>query len=240
MGMILDIAETIASVLAVLYALIFIHEGGHYLALRHYGIPVEKLSIGFFPFISFKLGRTRLQVGWLPLGGYNKPTKAQSRSMSFYGDTSLRGSLVISSAGIAANYLAGYLLFLASALAAGLGWQSVYAAARICWDMTVGFVPFLLTELHIHSSQAGSSTVDSIANSGSNLALILLAIGGFSIALGLFNLLPVPALDGGKCVIGLIEHTRRRALSQTTMIILGASSLGLIIAYYVISWLPQP
>jgi len=60
--------------LAMLGPLVFVHELGHYLAGRIFGVKAETFSIGFGREIfgwSDKRG-TRWKVGWLPLGGYVK------------------------------------------------------------------------------------------------------------------------------------------------------------------------
>jgi len=56
--------------------LVFIHELGHYLAARAFGIRVEKFYI-FFDFggwklFSRKINNTEYGIGWFPLGGYVK------------------------------------------------------------------------------------------------------------------------------------------------------------------------
>lgn len=54
--------------------LVFIHEMGHYLAARAFGIRVTKFYLFFdawgFKLFSFKRGDTEFGIGWLPLGGY--------------------------------------------------------------------------------------------------------------------------------------------------------------------------
>ena len=60
--------------LLVIGPLIFIHEMGHYLAGRWFGVKAETFSIGFGREIlgwTDKRG-TRWKVGWMPLGGYVK------------------------------------------------------------------------------------------------------------------------------------------------------------------------
>ncbi len=53
--------------------LILIHELGHFLAAKMFGVKVEVFSIGFVGSIfSFKWGETNYKLGWLPLGGYVK------------------------------------------------------------------------------------------------------------------------------------------------------------------------
>ena len=66
----------IGQVLLGLSILIVLHEGGHYLAARAFGIKVEKFYLFFdawgFKLFKFKKGDTEYGMGWLPLGGYVK------------------------------------------------------------------------------------------------------------------------------------------------------------------------
>jgi regulator of sigma E protease len=54
--------------------LVFIHEMGHYLVARWFGVGAESFSIGFGHEIAGWTDKrgTRWKVGWLPLGGYVK------------------------------------------------------------------------------------------------------------------------------------------------------------------------
>jgi regulator of sigma E protease len=65
---------TVLSFLLVIGPLIFVHELGHYLVGRWFGVKAETFSIGFGREIggwTDKRG-TRWKLGWLPLGGYVK------------------------------------------------------------------------------------------------------------------------------------------------------------------------
>ncbi|GAO38506.1 peptidase M50 family protein [Sphingomonas changbaiensis NBRC 104936] len=63
---------TILAFLAVIGPLVFVHELGHYLVGRWYGVKAETFSIGFGREIFGVTDRrgTRWKFGWLPLGGY--------------------------------------------------------------------------------------------------------------------------------------------------------------------------
>lgn len=57
--------------LLVLTVLVFVHELGHFLAARLFGIRVDEFAIGFPPRIgSWMWGKTRYAINLLPLGGY--------------------------------------------------------------------------------------------------------------------------------------------------------------------------
>ena len=55
----------------ILCFLVFIHEGGHYLASRLFGVRVTEFMIGLpGPNIGFKRGETKFGLTAIPLGGY--------------------------------------------------------------------------------------------------------------------------------------------------------------------------
>ena len=65
-----------AQLILGLAILVTLHELGHFLAARAFGIRVEKFYLFFdawgFKFFSFTKGDTEYGIGWLPLGGYVK------------------------------------------------------------------------------------------------------------------------------------------------------------------------
>ena len=65
-----------AQLILGLSILVTLHELGHFLAARAFGIKVEKFYLFFdawgFKFFSIKKGETEYGIGWLPLGGYVK------------------------------------------------------------------------------------------------------------------------------------------------------------------------
>src|SRR5512140_2451695 len=63
----------ILSTIVVLGALIFIHELGHFIFAKLFGVGVEKFSLGFGPkLVGKKVGETEYLLSAFPLGGYVK------------------------------------------------------------------------------------------------------------------------------------------------------------------------
>jgi regulator of sigma E protease len=64
---------SVVAVIVGLGLIIFFHELGHFWVSKAVGLPVERFSIGFPPFIlRKKLGETEYCIGSIPLGGYVK------------------------------------------------------------------------------------------------------------------------------------------------------------------------
>lgn len=79
-GIIIQAAQLIMS----LSILVILHEFGHFLPARIFGIRVEKFYLFFDPkFSLFKIkkGDTEYGIGWLPLGGYVKLSGMMDESM---------------------------------------------------------------------------------------------------------------------------------------------------------------
>ena len=78
--------------LFVLGVVVFVHEMGHFLVARFFGVTVETFSIGFGPEIGGFYDRygTRWRLAWVPLGGYVK-FKGDENAASFPSKENLEG-----------------------------------------------------------------------------------------------------------------------------------------------------
>ena len=106
--------------IAVLSALIFFHELGHYTAARFFGVYVEVFSIGFGKKIaSFRLFNTEWRIAAIPLGGYVKmkgqedldPTALSGDSDSYNVKPPWQ-RIIILLGGPAANFVLAFFLYL--------------------------------------------------------------------------------------------------------------------------------
>ncbi|HET8828680.1 MAG TPA: site-2 protease family protein, partial [Pelobium sp.] len=72
----MDVVVMIAQLILGLSILIVLHELGHFLTARYFGIKVEKFYLFFdawgFKLFSIKYKDCEYGIGWLPLGGYVK------------------------------------------------------------------------------------------------------------------------------------------------------------------------
>ncbi|MGB0648134.1 MAG: RIP metalloprotease RseP, partial [Bradymonadia bacterium] len=57
--------------LVLIGVLITVHEFGHYIVAKAFGVKVEAFSVGFgSPIVQFQWGETEYKLCWIPLGGY--------------------------------------------------------------------------------------------------------------------------------------------------------------------------
>lgn len=106
--------------------LVFVHELGHFVAARMFGIRVDKFYLFFdaggFRLFHFKIGETDYGIGWLPLGGYCKIAGMVDESMDKenlkkapqpweYRSKPAWQRLIVVSAGVIMNLLTGIFIF---------------------------------------------------------------------------------------------------------------------------------
>ncbi len=121
-----------AQLILGLSILVALHELGHYLAARAFGIRVEKFYLFFdawgFKLFSFTKGDTEYGIGWLPLGGYVKISGMIDESLD---KDQLAGPpqpwefrakpawqrLIVMVAGVTMNVILGIIIFSATLLA---------------------------------------------------------------------------------------------------------------------------
>lgn len=78
----MEVVVQVAQLLLALSILVGIHEAGHMVAARMFGMKVEKFFIGFPPTVfSFKKGDTEYGLGAIPLGGFVKISGMIDESM---------------------------------------------------------------------------------------------------------------------------------------------------------------
>jgi regulator of sigma E protease len=108
--------------------LMVVHELGHMLAARRFGMRVEKFSIGFGPvlFRHRPVGsKTEYQIAIIPflayvkIAGLNPYEDVDPKDPEIYGNASLLGRISAIAAGPAANYLFASILMFAGFVMAG-------------------------------------------------------------------------------------------------------------------------
>lgn len=121
----------VAQLLLSLSFLVAVHELGHLIAAKYFGMRVEQFSIGFPPKIwSFKKGETEYAISAIPLGGYVKISgmidesldtetmKQEPQPWEFRSKPAWQ-RLIVMLGGITVNVIVGVLIFIGITFAFG-------------------------------------------------------------------------------------------------------------------------
>ena len=126
----MHIIGILAFVIALLFS-VMVHEFGHYLTARHYGMKVSEFFLGFGKRLwSTRRGETEFGIKAIPAGGYcriegmapNDEMPAGEENRAFYKASSAK-KLVVLGAGSFLHFVLGYLLLFT--LFAGVGTNQV-------------------------------------------------------------------------------------------------------------------
>lgn len=127
----MDWMISLAQLLLSISILVAVHEMGHLLAAKYFGMRVEQFSIGFPPKIwSFKKGETEYAISAIPLGGYVKisgmideslDTEAMNKEPQPWEFRSKPAwqRLIVMLGGIIVNVVVGILIFIGLTFAYG-------------------------------------------------------------------------------------------------------------------------
>lgn len=235
------------SFLIVFTAAVLVHELGHFLAARALGMKVYEFSIGFpvSPRVIrfFKHKETEFTLRLLPLGGFVAFSKDgdPDGSSGFLAVQRWKRAIVVS-AGPAFNAVFAFIC-IAAALAFGKGLPVIESAVQGLYFMQKAITGFFML-----FSGSGPGFFESISGplgiamaagqaAQSGGAGLLAFTGLLSLSLAVFNLLPVPALDGGQLVTIGIEAVRRKALGPAFYRFAGTAGIAVfVILTLIASW----
>lgn len=241
---------------AVISVLVVVHELGHHLMAKWFGVPVEVFSVGFGPrLLAIRRGGTEYRLSAIPFGGYVKmtgtsPSLAESTPNGFDSKTPWRRFLIL---------LAGPAMNVAFALAlAIIGlWAGIEiptpgnsAATAIYRPEPLAAIPLGVRAITASTAQVlstigglvtgdvspshliGPVGLAQIAGETSQLGwrALLAAMAFISLNLGICNLLPVPILDGGHMLMLLVEGVTRRSMPfRLRKALLGAGAAAMLL-----------
>ncbi len=231
------------SILAFLFVftiVVLVHEYGHFIAARRLGINVYEFSIGF-PFSPrvatlFKYKGTDFTLRLLPLGGFVSFSRDdESGSLEFLNEGRWKRA-IIASAGSIGNFVLAFLIFIAVFIV-GKDFSLLDAVVESLITMKAVFAGTMHLIIGIFT---GSDSMDNLsgpigiavmAGKAINAGVISLLYftGLLSLSLGILNLLPLPALDGGHLVVLAIESLKKSPLSLRTYQVIGLAGISFFI-----------
>lgn len=214
--------------------IILIHEIGHFTAARLTGIPIERFSIGFGPKLYSHRGKhTDYLISLIPIGGYVLPATTEA---DFYEIPVIR-RIVFSLGGPLANIFCSlFMLTIALIIQQGFSVTSILVKPfAILSGQTAAIVAAIP---HLFSRPESISGIVGIVSQGGQFIgaepLTLLRFGAFlSLNLAIFNLLPIPALDGGKILLFLLEKIHPKLVKLHMPLALAGWGLIVLLMIYV-------
>jgi regulator of sigma E protease len=196
----------------IISLIIIIHEAGHLAAARAVGVKIKIFSIGFGPALfAFKTGCTEYRFSLIPLGGYVLPDVADEQE--FFALSPVK-RFVFSLGGPAGNIIAALVALAAiNIFTHGPSLHSLLLAPLATAASFTGHFFAAVPALFSRPEEL-SGIVGIVSQGGASIGADSFRALGFAalmnLNLALFNLLPLPVLDGGKIALYVMETVHPR------------------------------
>lgn len=187
---------------------ILAHEWGHFIAARASGIAVSAFSIGFGPTLRrFTWRGTEFRLSLIPLGGYVLPAVASEED---YFRIPASRRIVLSAGGLIASALFPIpCLMIAALFKPDPSLHTLliepFIRTAVVFSKTIASLPAVFRH-----GEGLSGVIGIVAQGGhflsTNPANAAYFAAVLSVNFAVLNLLPVPALDGGKILLFSLER----------------------------------
>ena len=211
--------------------LILIHEAGHLTVAKLCKVKVNEFAIGFGKVIWQKQGKeTKYSLRMIPLGGFcsMEGEEEASDSEGSFSKASVWKRIAIVVAGAAVNIIFGIIVYFILVSTVGLQFADPTKDTflnRIYYggQRTGAFIGSIFESIKMlftggvkTDQMVGIVGISEVVVQTSKLVDYIYLLSVISVSLGVTNLLPIPALDGGKILVLLIEIIRRKPMKVET------------------------
>lgn len=192
--------------------IIFFHELGHFLMGRALSIPIARFSIGFGPKLwEFKKGKTEFRISAIPLGGYVMPAFEEIDDMF---NVPVYKRILFSMAGPIANiFLAITTFAIYNIIQSGGTFLNIFMEPVKQTYEAMGRILFALPQIFSQPKKL-SGMIGIVVEGGkfvkSGVFNSLLFFIMLNLNFAILNLLPIPALDGGKAIMTFLEKFSKK------------------------------
>lgn len=229
--------------------LILIHEGGHCIVAKLCKVKVKEFAIGFGKIIWQKQGKeTKYTLRLIPLGGFcsMEGEDEESDAEGSFSKASVWKRMAIVLAGAVVNILFGILVYFILISAVGIQFvdpakdtifNRIYHGGRLTGDFILSIfesVKMLFTGGVSTDQMVGIVGISEVVVQTNGIINYLHLLAVISVSLGVTNLLPIPALDGGKIMILLIEIIRRKPMKVETEAKIQLLGFSILMALFLI------
>lgn len=202
--------------------LVTIHELGHFLAGRAFGIRIDEFSIGFgTALFQREKGETKYSLRVVPFGGYCAfgEDDGESDDPRALVNQKLWKKLIVLAAGSFMNFALGFLILLILIVAWNWGEAGIGRMIAHSWSLCIDLVKLTWESLAmLVNGQAGINDlsgpvgiVDIMADTATSAPTVADGVSNFAylgafiaVNLAVVNMLPIPAIDGGRIFLMLV------------------------------------
>ena len=211
--------------------LILIHEGGHFLVAKLCKVRVNEFAIGFGKVIWSRQGKeTKYSIRIIPLGGFcsMEGEDEESDAVGSFSKVSVWKRMAIVFAGATVNIIFGILVYFVLISSVGIQFldpardtffNRIYYGAKGTGEFIATIfdsIKTLITGGIKTDQMVGIVGISEVVVKTNGIINYLYLLAVISVSLGVTNLLPIPALDGGKILILIIEIIRRKPMKMET------------------------
>jgi len=211
--------------------LVIIHEGGHFLVAKLCKVKVNEFSIGFGKAIWKKQGKETLYtLRIIPLGGFvqMEGESEESEHERAFTNISIPKRIAIVAAGALVNIIFGIMVYFVLISTAGLQFADpskdtflnrIYYGGIHTGEFISSIfdsIKMLFTSGLSVDQMTGPVGISQIVVQATGFANYIYILAVISVSLGVTNLLPIPALDGGKIVLLIVEAIRKKKITVET------------------------
>ena len=206
-------------------------------------VKVNEFAIGFGPVIWKYQGKeTRYALRAIPLGGFCNMEGEEERSevSGSFSKASIPRRIAIVAAGATVNIIFGIIVYfiLMSCIGMYVGTEDTFVnhikfAGRETGQLFVSLFDSLkqvFTGKIGVDQMMGPVGISEVVAKTTGIQEFIYLLSVVSLSLGVTNLLPIPALDGGKILLLIIEAIRRKPLSEKFEINIQLLGFSLLIA----------
>ena len=245
--------KTFIAFIFLITLIVSIHEGGHLIAAKLFNVYCSEFSIGMGPELYRKKNKeTDFVIRLLPIGGFcsmagesedglEKRTKIEVPIERTIKGTAKWKQLIIYLAGVFMNFILGFIVITIAIMTikvdgVNIGFiEALTRTPNTFWQYATAIIEGikgLVTQPTQISGIVGIySYTSEMVKSGWTYYLMYIAL--ISINVGVFNLLPLPVMDGGRVLILIIEmiigHDINKKLEEKIMIICAIFLVGLML-----------
>ncbi len=228
--------------------LVFIHESGHFIVAKLCKVKVKEFAIGFGKTIWQKQGKeTKYALRIIPLGGFvsMEGEDEESDEIGSFSKASVGKRIAIVLAGATVNIVFGIIVYFILVSTVGLRFADpardtilnrLYYGARGTGNFILSIFESLKSLFMggISTDQmVGIVGISDIVVQTNGIINYIYLLSIISVSLGVTNLLPIPALDGGKVLILLIEVFRGKPMKLETEAKIQLVGLSILLTLFI-------